>query len=188
MLEKSSKDDAKKSSKDDTAKKSSKDDTAKKSSKDDDAKKSFNAAAAKKSSNAAAASACHPVITKPVEDIAPEDLTPKQVLANPEKTLKRFIAYWDKHKPDLTDGRKYEPEDMLFWLKNAQKIGMSKKQKAALKRKGQHRIFKGLCSKWLHKAIAFAMKNNKWPVGITHLIYYVLATLKVEWSPMSLMA
>ena len=100
--------------------------------------------------------------------IKPEDLTPFEVLAHPKRFLKIFIDYWDKHLPDTSDGRKYTPEELLFWLKNADKIGVPKNKKAALQRKGQHRLFKGLCSKWLHKAIDFAMSNNLWPVQAPH--------------------
>ena len=64
-------------------------------------------------------------------------------------------------QPDLTDGKMYTQEDLMFWVK------LRKKDKRTNKKRRDpltaHRLLPGLQGGALHRALDFAIANNKWP-------------------------
>ena len=84
-----------------------------------------------------------------------ENLQPRLVLSNVLLYLPVFIIYWANNLPDLSDGKIYQKEDLMFWIKLKRKKGAPT---------NAHRILKGLRGKGVHDAIDFAIKMNKWPV------------------------
>ena len=62
-----------------------------------------------------------------------------------------FLDHWGKHLPDTSEGRPPKLTELQFW----------KSLCATLK---AHSEFPGLCAKWLHIALDFAIANNMWPV------------------------
>ena len=84
-----------------------------------------------------------------------ENLQPRLVLSNVLLYLPVFIIYWANNLPDLSDGKIYQNEDLMFWIKLKRKKGRPT---------NAHRILKGLRGKGVHDAIDFAIKMNKWPV------------------------
>ena len=79
--------------------------------------------------------------------------------------LETFIMFWSTRLPDLSDGKVYNSEDLLFWVKLRQKRkGEGKKTSDP---SAAHRIMCGLRAKGLHDALDWAISVNKWPVQFT---------------------
>ena len=93
-------------------------------------------------------------------NVAPEHLTARMVVENPEAYLKNFVSHWERALPDLTDVPNFDPEQLSFWLRHHKQ----KTKKKPRKLKKPHRLLPGVCAKWLNLGIDFAIKNNKWPV------------------------
>ena len=99
-------------------------------------------------------------MTVPDETAAvhPGHLQPRAVVETPQKYLSLFLSHWGmpERMPDLSEGRSIEIKKLRFW-KNL-------KCTMALK---EHKTLPGLCAKWLHIALDFAISQNKWPVIFT---------------------
>ena len=91
-----------------------------------------------------------------LEEGTPESESPDTIMAvlvveEPDKYLSAFLDYWGEHLPDLSEGRPPKLQELQFWKSGC----------AALK---AHTTLPGLCAKWLHIAIDFAIAHNQWPV------------------------
>jgi len=75
--------------------------------------------------------------------------------------LKKFIQYHLARQPDLSDGKVYSAEDLMFWVKLRKQ--MKKNNKKLRDPMTAHRLLPGLRSKGLHRALDFAIANNMWP-------------------------
>ena len=85
--------------------------------------------------------------------VAPDKILPRMVLQAPKEHLEKFLHYWgaSERRPDLSLGRSPDPKKLQFWLQK------NKNLKA-------HTSLPGMCAKWTHIAIDFAISQNKWPV------------------------
>ena len=54
----------------------------------------------------------------PVPNVAPENLTARMVVENPEVYLKAFLKHWESSLPDLTDVPAFAPEQLSFWVRH----------------------------------------------------------------------
>ena len=50
-----------------------------------------------------------------LKDFDPRTFLPRLVVKKPEKYLPLMIAYWQNHQPDLSEGRPFKPDDLMFW-------------------------------------------------------------------------
>ena len=80
------------------------------------------------------------------------------MVAHPQKYLSMFLQFWGcpERMPDLSENKTVLHDKLGFW-KNV-------KCTASLK---PHKNLPGLCAKWTHIALDFAMSQNKWPVIFT---------------------
>ena len=99
-------------------------------------------------------------VTVPQDGSAPDPahLSAHAIVENPRAFLGLFLSYWGdpKRLPDLSEGRSIDVKKLGFW-KNV-------KCTASLK---AHKNLPGLCAKWLHIALDFAIAQNQWPVIFT---------------------
>lgn len=114
---------------------------------DDDGK-----AACDKSATAAVVTPVAPVIDNPIK------LIPRVVVEHPKKYLSMFLQYWGETErmPDLSEHKVIAHQKLGFWR--------NVKCTSSLK---PHKNLPGLCAKWTHIALDFAMSQNKWPVIFT---------------------
>ena len=97
-------------------------------------------------------------VPEPSAPVDPEHLSAHAIVNNPRGFLSLFLSYWGdpKRLPDLSEGRPIDIKKLGFW-KNI-------KCTAQLK---EHKNLPGLCVKWLHIALDFAISQNQWPVIFT---------------------
>lgn len=79
-------------------------------------------------------------------------------MEHPQKYLSLFLQYWGhaERMPDLSEHKTVSHDKLGFW----------KNVKCTSSLKG-HKNLPGLCAKWTHIALDFAMSQNKWPVIFT---------------------
>ena len=82
---------------------------------------------------------------------SPAQFLAREVAENPDKFLSKFLEYWGEHLPDTSEGRPPKLDELMFW----------KSCCASLK---AHTTFPGMCAKWLHISLDFAIARNAWPV------------------------
>ena len=87
------------------------------------------------------------------EQVEPVELLARVVVAQPTKYLQIFLDYWGENLPDLSEGRVPPVERLQFWrnLKCVAKLL-------------EHVDLTGMCRKWCHVALDFAISQNQWPV------------------------
>ena len=89
--------------------------------------------------------------------------------------LQKFVAYWQKHLPDMSDFPKLESSQLQFWLKK-------NKTKRAAK---PHSMLKGVAGLRLNAAIDFALQHNTWCVCFrdknSNLVDLVKAAILKVW-------
>ena len=83
-----------------------------------------------------------------------QNMQARFVLTNVLLYLPIFTLFWTNNLPDLSDGKIYSPQDLMFWIKLRKRKGAPT---------NAHRLLKGLRGKGLHDALDFAIKCNKWP-------------------------
>ena len=97
------------------------------------------------------------VITQPVVEAQfnPALLLARMVVENPKVFLSVFLEHYSKEEnlPDLSEGRPLTKEQLGYW-KNLKCV-------ATLM---PHKDLPGLCGKWTHICIDFAMAHNQWCV------------------------
>ena len=97
---------------------------------------------------------CLCVVEEPVPE-DPSELLARVVVEHPKKYLSIFLQYWGEpaRMPDLSEGKSIEHSKLEFW-KN---MKVTKLLKA-------HKSLPGLCAKWAHIALDFAISQNQIPV------------------------
>ena len=74
------------------------------------------------------------------------------VVRQPDKYLDGYIKHRTGNLPDTTDMVVFKVTELQFWMKTGGPKG----------KKCPHKILAGLCGKWLHKGVDFAISKNVW--------------------------
>ena len=82
---------------------------------------------------------------------SPDVIMARTVVENPQKYIKDFVVYWSENLPDLSEGRPPAAKDLMFWKNLCGNLT-------------SHTEFPGLCAKWMHIAIDFAIATDEMPV------------------------
>jgi len=91
-------------------------------------------------------------------DIDGAELTPKLVVADPEKHLKAFTTYWAANGPDLSDGKVLPAHELQFWI--AKRSAAKRHLKRRKSKKGEAKSAPKRDKKGPHKHLPVSHKTQ----------------------------